>query len=215
MLSIILFSSCAVDDDPFNSLLTKEKGSNVAAIQLLELLKNKENGVQNLQKITEPYEPFWDNTSLHMSSEYGMNFVVPYGNTVTHQVYGMVRYPVDYSSLGNNRVHIGKKLSPPMKVDAHLLNDSVDIRKRYLYSSYFKLLCDSTINKSDSTLTEYTSLGDHVRDITGDNLLSYSSPMDFAQFYNKNHIVISVMYQSKHIDDSGKAVPSKLASIRI
>lgn len=206
LLSIILFSSCAVDDDPFNSLLTKEKGSNVAAIQLLELLKNKENGVQNLQKITEPYEPFWDNTSLHMSSEYGMNFVVPYGNTVTHQVYGMVRYPVDYSSLGNNRVHIGKKLSPPMKVDAHLLNDSVDIRKRYLYSSYFKLLCDSTINKSDSTLTEYTSLGDHLRDITGDNLLSYSSPMDFAQFYNKNHIVISVMYNSTYIGEDHSAI---------
>ncbi len=206
LLSIILFSGCTVDDDPFNSLLTKEKGSNMAAIQLLNLLKSQENGVQDLQKITEPYKPFWDNTSLHMSSEYGMNFVVPYGNTVTHQVYGMVRYPVDYSSLGNNKVNIGKTLSPPIKVDAHLLSDSVDIRKRYLYSSYFKLLCDSTINESDSTLTEYTSLGDNVRDITGDNLLSYSSPMDFVQFYNKNHIVITVMYNSTYIGDDHSAI---------
>ncbi len=206
LLCIFMLSGCVDSEDTDYITLTKEGGSNVAAMQLLRLLEKQENGVQGLLKMTEPYKPMLDNTSLHMSSDYGMNFMVPFGDPESHYVYGMVRYPVAYEQVGRNRVSIGERLLSPTKVDADVLNNTIDIKERYLYSSYFNQLGNSTINKSDSTLTGYISLRDSVRHITDDNIPLRSSPMDFPQFYAYDHIVIDVYYDSSYIGNDPTAI---------
>ncbi len=206
LLFVFILSGCIEFEDPDYITLAKEGGSNEAAMRLLRLLEKQGNGVQGLLKMTEPYKPMLDNTSLHMSSDYGMNFMVPFGDPESHYVYGMVRYPVAYEQVGRNRVSIGERLLSPTKVDADVLNNTIDIKERYLYSSYFNQLGNSTINKSDSTLTGYISLRDSVRHITDDNIPLRSSPMDFPQFYAYDHIVIDVYYDSSYIGNDPTAI---------
>ena len=206
LLFVFILSGCIEFEDPNYITLAKEGGYNEAAMRLLRLLEKQGNGVQGLLEMTEPYKPMLDNTSLHMSSDYGMNFMVPFGDPETHHVYGMVRYPVAYEQVGENRVSIGERLLSPIKVDADVLNNAIDIRKRYLYSSYFNQLGDSTKNKSDSTLTGYISLRDSVRHITDDNIPLRSSAMDFPQFYAYDHIVIDVYYDSYYIGNDSTAI---------
>lgn len=206
LLFVFILSGCIEFEDPDYITLAKEGGSNEAAMRLLRLLEKQGNGVQGLLEMTEPYKPMLDNTSLHMSSDYGMNFMVPFGDPESHYVYGMVRYPVAYEQVGRNRVSIGERLLSPTKVDADVLNNTIDIKERYLYSSYFNQLGNSTINKSDSTLTGYISLRDSVRHITDDNIPLRSSPMDFPQFYAYDHIVIDVYYDSSYIGNDPTAI---------
>lgn len=205
-LYLAVLFGCTENENYSNLLRTDAATNNSAATQLLGLLQKENNGVQHLLSMTEPYEPMLEHTSLSMSSEYGMSFMVPYGDSSTHRVFGMVRYPVDYKSVGDNKINIGKHLSTPTKIDSRILNDDIDIRKRYLYSSYFKQLCDSTNNESDSILTAYTSLEGNPKNLDNISLQAYSSPMEFSQFYDKDHIVITAYYESTYIGNDYTAV---------
>ena len=156
-----LLVGCTYDyiepSDVKNPYLETEGLKNVWALDFIQRLQKDQKAAQTYYEVLKPYAPFYEHTSLHMTTLHGLCFIIPFGEITEQTVTGAVYYSVAYNQLSDGKIILKDSLRYPVYVNGEMLHNRIDFSQRFLYSHFFKgLQSDGLV--VDTMLTSYMFL---------------------------------------------------------
>lgn len=138
MLCVMTLASACRTEDYFTAdLAARHPTDNPTARCLLQLMEKQENSFQRLQEAASGKNLLYDYTSVSLTPDYGMYYVLPYRSESGAPIDGCIIYPVD-ENLPLQQRTLNGQLGTPLNLDSNMLNEEIPIERRFLYSTHFE-----------------------------------------------------------------------------